>query len=473
MTENASNHAILHIAGRKRELKRVADLVENVKAGVANCFFSNFFAPHGFGKTAFLESIWEKYEWVLPTSLVRVTGLPWENQALALSNMLIQLIGDIEFRLPKRITRLPSDYEQSTDKAWLAELVIDLVERAARYEKLTLLLLDDYDAMPNDIRRWFETKVVGQISRTKKIAVIMTSEFELRFTERLDLRMRLESFELSGLTIEAISSSFPQYEGIASEIRRITGGMPVLTRELIQQLENSSVTTDADFWSREQELVKKYYRSHVNETVFQAVNQDIQETMLVLAILRRFDVKVLRGVLPKVLPDHYDGYGTADYLDLIERLGSQVRWRIQGGYALNQALRMVLQGYVLFEKPGLYEQVNRAAIILYRGLIEKEYREDYLVELLYHELALLRVGKESKGSEIQAQIGDELLKHLNSDRIAVLQETDLDSLRNTLRQDPDLKDFVSEDVLLAIQSMINERIKESRVISFSAERRIA
>ena len=74
MTAIDSVHLRLLEASRGQERQRVAEFVENIRAGVANYFFLNFFAPAGFGKTAALEQIWEEYERVLPASFVRITS---------------------------------------------------------------------------------------------------------------------------------------------------------------------------------------------------------------------------------------------------------------------------------------------------------------------------------------------------------------------------------------------------------------
>jgi hypothetical protein len=477
MTEKAPAYSSLYASGHQQELERATEFVENVKAGVANYLLLNFFAPAGFGKTALLEQVWDRYERVLPSSFVRANNFRREDTPFALCDLLIHIIDQLGLRLPRRIVELPPDYKDSKDEFWLADLLINLVSSAGEFEKATLLLLDDYDVIPREVGRWLEERILGQLVKARKIAVILTSESELRFSQ-FDLRMRLESCELSSLSAEVISRALPEYAEIAPAIHRITGGLPIFTQGLIQQMEAAHITTAADFHSRERELLAKYYRIHVRETVLRDVVPDKRGTILTLALLRRFDVAVLRGILPKVLPDYYPkDYGTAEYLGLIEDLGSWVQWRRQGGYALNEALRMGLQGYVLLENPGLFKQVNRAAVVLYREWLKKEYREPYLTELLYHELVLLRfenrgLSSSTQDEMAQARIGDVLLKYLESESTARIQERDLDSLRNSLLQDEDLKGYISEDVQQEIRNLIDERSrKRGGVIPLTAESR--
>jgi hypothetical protein len=459
----------LYASARQRERERVQDFIEDIKKEITTCFFLNLFAPKGFGKTAFLKQIWEDYECVLPASLVHMGHFHQDNgEVIALDDLLIHIIDQLGERLPRRVAPLPSDYENWTNENQFAELLLQLVSGAKEFEKVTLLLIDDYDLMPEEQRRWFQENIFSPLARTRKVAVILTSKTELRFTESFDLRMRLESRELLSLDSEAISRALPEYEGIAGKIHRITGGLPLLTEEFIEQLEASQVTTPADFRAHAQELARKYYRAYVEGKVLADLAPDIRETVLVLALLRRFDVKVLKEILPKLLPESYHDYGTGDYLDLIDRLRPWVQWRRQGGYTLNPAFRMMLQGYALTVKPDLYERVNRAAVILYQGWLESEYREHYLIELLYHVLVLYRAEKGHglffvQDEMSQVKVSDELLKHLTGDSGRLL-EADLDALhalRNSLEQDPDLKNYISEDVKRVIGDLTVQRAKEA------------
>jgi hypothetical protein len=467
MTENNSTYSKLQAAGHQRELEITTDFLKDIESGVSDYFFLNFFAPDSYGKTYLLERIWNKHERGTPVSFVRVRSFLENNKVCNLCDMLIYMMNEFSFRLPKRIADLPQGFENSEDKEWLAEWVVKLVSTAAEVGKGTLLLLDDYDDMPLESRRWFEDKVLIHFAKTKRTGVILTSALELRFTGRIVFRMRKYSYELSSLSTEAITRSFPEYEAFASEIHRMTGGLPRLMGELVEQLKTSEVTTVDEFRSRQEELTKKYYGTYVGDIVFQDVPQNMRKTIQVLSLFRRFDVLVLNGILPKVLPEYYHDYGTADYLDLIEHLGSRIQWRMQGGYALNEAVGMVLRGYVFFEEPKLFEKVNRAAVLLYRSLLNEEYREYYLVELLFHGLELLRVHDGSDLTPIHSRIELELMEYLNGEIAIQVREADLDSLRNTLMKDPDLKDYISEDVLNAIKSMIDARILEVRVLPFN------
>jgi hypothetical protein len=284
---------------------------------------------------------------------------------------------------------------------------------------------------------------------------------------RPDAGLRRVSYELPRFEAETLTSTFPEYEEIMPEILKASGGLPLLTDGFIQELEECKITTAEDFRAQERGLLKRYYRDHVDQMLSEGFNASTRETVLVLALLRRFDVKVLKGILPKVLAAYYDGYGTADYIELIERLGSWVYWRIQGGYAVNEAFRMALQGYVRFEKPQLYRKTHIAAEKLYEDLLQQGCRVDCLVELLYHRLALLESNNKVEPSTIPARLGDWLQEHLPGS----LTTSELISLRNCLLQDPDLKDYVSEDSLNMINGLVEEaaQSEQGSVLEFQAK----
>lgn len=465
MNETVTIFSGIYESTYKQEQTRIEEFVDSVKAGVAGYFFLTLFAPPGYGKTMLLKQVWNAYERTLPASLVQMKSFREQNSGtFALRDLLVHIIRDLRDRLPRRVITLLSDYEQMTNEKQLAEIIVDLVSGAKEYEKATLLLLDDYDAIPEEQRDWLEKNVFSEIVREGKPAVILTSEREVRFRETLDLRMRVECRELDELSVEAISHALPEYQGIAGEIHRITGGLPVFTEQFVEQLKAAHIVAPDDFRTREQELVRKYHQAYIKDKILAEFEPDIRETLLALALLRRFDVKVLGKILPVVLPDLYKDYKTINYLNLVDRLRSWVQWRMQGGYALDDALRVTLQGYVRIEKPDLYEKMNRAAVALYRDLLQQEYREYYLVELLYHRLCVFQFEKGYGLSFVQdqmsqAKVGDELLANLNGEITGRIHIPDLDSLRNSLQRDPDLKDY-AQDAVRAIENLMNQRMSK-------------
>ncbi|MBD3157353.1 MAG: hypothetical protein GF309_01065 [Candidatus Lokiarchaeota archaeon] len=454
----------IHMLAHQQEYTRIIEFIEDVERGMSNIFFLNLFAPKDFGKAALIELLWECHESTLPVSLVRVADFHRESdQGFALCELLVKVINDISFRLPRRVISLPPGYENLEEERQLADMIFQLISGAKRFKKIVLLLISDYDLIPEDHRRWFQREILNRSALERNVAVILTSEVALRF-ENLEIRMRLENLELLELDPKIISQVLPKYAELATKIYRITGGLPVLIEDFVEQLETSQVATSADFQAHSQELVEKYYRAYVEEKVLASLASTTRKTLLTLSLLRRFDVKVLRELLPQLLPDSYQDYGVADYLDLIDRMQSWVQWRRQGGYMLNPAFRIMLQGYTLTIKPDLYERVNRVIVSLYQKWLEREYREHYLIELLYHILVLHRFNEKCglfpvQDEMNQATLVEELQEYLPIGDLRRLGEVELDSLRNSLEQDPDLKDRISGEFQPVIENLVNGRVE--------------
>ena len=165
----------------------------------------NIFAPSRiFDKQAYLQEIWNEYEYVIPTSLVQVNQQTEEE--FVLLDFLKKIVDELMFRLPPRI--VPS-IEGKQTKEDLSRLLLDLFKITKKYGKVSLLLIDGYNWIPIDERRWFQNNVLSPASLTGKIAVVFTSETEMRFTENFELRMRLESRNLHALDNITISNALP------------------------------------------------------------------------------------------------------------------------------------------------------------------------------------------------------------------------------------------------------------------------
>jgi hypothetical protein len=458
-------YSIIYEEARRQERDRVREFIDQIKNDISGApFFLNIFAPSGFGRTAFLELIWKDYERVLPSSFIHA-GKFREKNNTNIRELLLDIIHDLVESLPKRGTFLPSDYVARNEED-LAYIVINLVRRSRDYEKVVLLLVDDYDLIFEEQRRWLQGNVLSPISQTGKVAVILSSETEIRFTENFELRMRLACRELESLDPETMSRVFPKYENIVKEIYDITGGLPTPTEKFIEQLEISNITSASDFQSHAQNLTQTYYRSYVDQNILGNIESNLRETILILSLLRRFDVKVLREILPDLLPKLYNKYGTADYLDLIDRLRPWVQWRRQGGYTLNHALRLMLEGYILTLRPELHKKVHQILEILYSKWLKEEYSESNFIELLYHLFSSHKTEKTKKPISEQikiyeSKISGKLQAYLQEDGGRQLNADELDSLRNSLDQDDDLKRYIPEESRNLFREMINQRIIET------------
>lgn len=447
-----------------QELEVVRKFVSSVNDKTARYFFLNLFSPPGYGKTTLLMRIlsMDEYRNIIPTSFVATQQFDkTEKKGEFLREFLFKIIKDISTLLPITIAALPDDYEQFSDEEKIAEILCALATRARAFKKPPLLLIDDYDIMPEETRYWLESKVFSGFARAG-VAVILTSEHEVRFGETLDLLMRIECRRLMSMRAAYIAEVLPEYKGLEDVIYRVTGGVPGLVVKFMEQLESSLVQSHSDFCAYEYDFTRKYYRDIFEANVLAGWDQEIRQTLLALSLLRRFDVKVLGGILPEVkaLANLYEGYGDRRYLDRIDDLRSWREWQMQGGYALDEAFRVMLQEYVRVEQPDLYQEINEKAAQLYRGWLRQEYRESYFVELLYHRLCSFRF-KENHGlcttvdQGFRDKIAKELLSDFNGEIVGRISKSDSDRLDKILERDPDLKFYVKE-IRCAIADLIRK-----------------
>lgn len=453
------------IYGLEREFERVEDFVENIKSGIADFFFLNFFAPEGFAKSYLIRQTWKKYERILPVAFIKVKEYLNPDGEADCPTILIKILQDFDERLPRRVSQLPAGYENLRNENELAEILVNLVKNAKDAEKIFLFLFDDYDLLPGPISSQIETEVFSKLVEMSVTGIILTSKLELVFDNGFELRMRLEHYEVSNLDIEGISKSLPQYQGIASEIYMLTGGIVNLMSGLVQQLEQSQINS-GNFHLHQNELTKKYYQDFIENTILKQYKPQVRDTLLVLALLRRFDSKVLTKILPEILPQYYsEDMPPGFYIELIKGLGDTVQWRAQGGYTVVPALRVALHGYVRFDIPEVFRKVNLTAVRVNRDFLTNGgYKEYYLLELIYHKIILSRDEKGLGLFPIQEKVGKELVEYLNGDSAALVPQNDLDLLRNWLKQDPDISIYINEEALKAIDRMIQVRDMENRAL---------
>ena len=336
----------------------IQDIILDKKHGVP--FLLNLFGPKGFGKSTFLEKIWHDYkeEEALATSFIRIGQYLNEgSDKVDITRLIKNIISQLRQNLSSM--ELTTEYENWFDNVQLANYLNKIFSYIRISNKVILLLIDDYDLIPEEQQYWLQENIISPASREKKFASIMTSQTPLRFNNSFELRMRLENRELKGLDVDTIKLVLPEdAQELANETYKITGGVPLLLVYLIDLLEKNEIRTMADFKVKSDDINKLYYRA-VEERLLETLQPEERETILILALLSQFNVKKLKLLLPKLLQEIYKDYGTEDYLELIDRLRPWVEWQRQGGYSLNPTYKLMLKGYVSVSKPDLFLRVSQ------------------------------------------------------------------------------------------------------------------
>ena len=416
----------------------------------------NVYAIAGFGKSDFLTKVKEEYRRKLPTTLVRVTDFSGGEQegGYRLDRMLRRMITDLQNGLPAW-AQLDLGV---TELAALADQLDTATHYAVENDKFALVLVDDYDRLPPGTRVLFDEVVLSRlVKKPRQAVVILTSERELTFTDRLDLKVCLKTYPLSRFTEDDIKTTTPQYAELAEEIFKWTGGLSELVEFLIQELGKRSIGTLEEYHAHEEELLKGAYREHANRIALGDLPEPARQSMPVLSLLRRFDVSTLRSILPQIISD-FKPYTTRQYLELIDQLGSRVQWRDEGGYALDDALRIVFSNYERAYDPVTYKKVHRVAERMYEEWLQEKqrYRDYYVREMLYHRLAQETLSPEADFPGLVQLVSGILLEYIRGERTpGPCDSGDIDELRTfkeSLEQDGDLNKFISSEVWEAIKA---------------------
>jgi len=453
MMENAQTGALgVCSVNTGKEPGQAMEMLRKAVTGALHRFVLVLFGPRAIGKTALVDGLWTKNERVMPCGRAYLHDYPWERPE-SLASLLAKLIGEIADRLPPVLVDLPADYETSSDKGMLAEHLVRLVASASKYEKPTLLLLDDYDCLSPEARTWLEAKVLIPLGRTRRCVVVLTSEFDLRFSS-FELRMRYESYRMPGTRDEAIACAYPEYANLAPAIYKASGGLPSMVERLVVRLKEQGAGEESTIAAL---VLERYYAEDVAPAMGRYVPSELRATLYPLALLRRFDFRVLKEFLPRILPDTFADYTAGQYLELTEQLGSWIEPQSQGGYAVHEAYRQILRGYIQRQDASLYARVQQAAFDFYHSALESEYRRHYMVELFYHRLALLMVrhGINDISQARAAITPQEFVKEANGGVMTGVKEDDLLDLFDALANDGDLAlCFSREDIRKILDVMV-------------------
>ena len=424
-------------------IKEAINAMQNENSAIS----LNFFAIAGFGKSEFLRLLSERLRAQYLVTLTRAEEFDDFNREL------IKIIKQIRNKLasPSISDFLTDNVLEQLNRPTLKEQLIKLIKNAENQTAI-IFLFDDYDRLPQHARDLFEDDLFGELLKTKKTLFILTSVREINFASRLFLRMRLKTHQLPACSQETIANAFPELKDSASAIHAITGGMPEPTAKLIDYIEQSEQKTVS------QELIARYYQHYVKTDSLQQIQpEDRQKIALALSCLRRLGVSLLKAVLPNVCSEHYaSDTKTREYLQLIEDflIKGILYWRdtTAGGYALQDSLRTLFNGYALIEAPELYRQIHQCAFEFYKKKLETEYREQDLIEFLYHAINA-NLWKEQRqvfpeSIKVSQLFFDELKGELGA--IKKVGEKERTSLLKMLEDDKEIQTILPNDNLMKL-----------------------
>ena len=447
------NEVTLLYTTRTAELRKVMRLLEDVE----HFPILNVYAMRGLGKTTFLNATRNTLGWKKSVAFVRATDyLSSDTEAaFPLDQLLRQIVEQLVFE-----HGTSSEHDEITDD--VPSLTQKLIELSAAYikqETPPIILIDDYDKLPDGTQRTLEDTVISRLIESPRHAkFLLTTEQPLTFANRF-LMAKREILPLTPLDVDDIATAAPGIAKLAPEILRWSGGVPNLVGLLVTRLDLNGITTVEEYYERAQEVLSPKYREHVKNIAFPDIKAASDEALDILALLRRFDVAIMSTILPELKREYFSEYKQKHYLDLINDLGSRVYWRDQGGYVLDSMLQAMLASYTRVFERELFDKVNTLAAEAYEKWLTEQYRQYFLLEMLFHKI-MLGQSNGTNEDELRISISESLGSHIRGRLKNGPDDVDgLDSLKHAIERDDDIRPYVTDEIL----SMINAMLESKRV----------
>jgi hypothetical protein len=401
----------------------------------------NYYAPTGFGKSNFLQAVWDYVrETAVLVSLVSLKSYPPTAADEMLSAILHDVAEDLEVAASDLAAcALPVNY---------LDQIYKKVDAATRANRLTLLLLDDYDVLPEGVRSELERELLGPLVRDSLVVLVLTSRTEIKFTDNFDLRTRRRVHQLTTLSVDDVRQELDRYKELAPELHHLSAGLPTLIDILTDVLDDLKIEDREELARRADEVRTAFYLPALT-TLFRGEPKAMQETLLALALVRRIDLEVLQELLTEMRSHAYDDYTVMDYMNFLAEHGQWMQWRTEGGgYTLHPAHRTILQDYVLFQDrytdADFYSDVHEEMAEFYTHLLKETYQQRYVLEALYHTWCLARFdrGMTSMAPESGARVPAEAVRlQTNGHHLPRIDQEQAIALFRALQQDPDLGEY--------------------------------
>lgn len=352
-------------------------------------------------------------------------------------------------------------YRQATDEHLRAEREKRVLDEFLHYVNELLkddpvaLLFDTTDKAAPETVTWLEESVISPLCRTGKCIIVWTGRFPQRW-KRFEVRRRVASSKLDPLLPEATAE---QVGPTKVKIYQFTFGHPMANERVAEAIERFEAEGQP---FQEEDLVNELVDKVIDKYVMEGVPLELNAACRVLAVVRQFDVIVLRRILSKFV-DYFREMKDTLFLGLVGRLSEThlVEWdAVRKGYALDETLRRILALHLRLNQPEQYLQVNKVAADIYDEWIERvrENRSVYVLERLYHQANIASAeGKSS--ARIASKLERELENYLEryyQDKDQEFAYSSTTRLYQELRKDDELRKLVGGKGFAQLQKTIEQ-----------------
>jgi hypothetical protein len=340
-----------------------------------------------------------------------------------------------------------------------------------------VLLFDETERAAPDVAAWLEEWIISPLAQWGRCLIVWSGRRPQRW-KRFETRRRLASRELDVFDKQTTAELFQKNSrypdrtrSLSEQVRRVTRGHPFANMVALRQLDTLIEAGEAPdvgrFPDYERDLLDGLVQNFVDAYAFKDVPMELADACRMLALLRQFDVILLREMLTHFVPSfaHYQG---AEFGELLTRLRETqlVIWDDKRkGYALDPTLRSVLTEHIWRHQPRLFADVNHLALEVYRDWIQRagDNRGVYIVEELYHQACLNRVPDQLAPAEYRelGNVLEEQLREYPQPDLA-LRASALERLEHELEGDLELTALIGQNISDRLVTLVRRAMAGAR-----------
>ncbi len=446
---------------RAEQLGQVRERLNRVRIGdPAFASILNWYGIPGIGKTTLGYMIADLCQ-EMPVPFARVDFHPEENRrAPQYADDFVLILEDIFVGLGEHE---PTTFRKELDRYRQAEKEHLRLERRKRVVSAFLdylndlmkkgpivVLFDTTDLADPEVTIWLEENVISPLCLMGKCVIIWTGRFPQRWT-RFEVRRRVVSQKLEPLPLKATKE---QVGPMGARIYRLTRGHPMGNEEVAEAVHDYQARGQE---AEEHDLVNVLVDKVINEYVMKGIAPELQAACRTLAVVRQFDVIILRRILAEFV-DYFKA--TEAFLKVLGQLTatSLIEWdSVRKGFALDETVRRILALHLRLNQPGRYLSINEAAANIYEEWIERvsENRSIYVLERLYHQANIA-----SNKGEAQPRIADKLQKELQGYLEKHYRDGDraiafTTQLLEEMRQDSELREIIGDQGFARLEKIVD------------------
>lgn len=460
---------------RDDELKQLNALITKLDHGgyLPKSVFNIYGAP-GIGKSSLLAELkrqWSSGRYRLLFINLHDRGLPRETtqqKKFCCEQLVAQLATDAG-NTPQ-IAQIDEQLQQAPEDERFDAIGAALVRLLEPYKanQIIILMVDACEQATDACFAWLERRILLPLihepeEQQTRLLCLLTSQLILRWRQH-NVRRRVDLIALEPLSPEAThlqvnallngraagthEQPSPESLSLGQHIYNLTFGHPLATKKAIERLvAEAGQPAEYGAWLSQNENQQSLSSRVVVEIQDHAIksmagkklsseNWDILEA---LAILREFEVNVMRVVLPT----YHEKYGEISQSMLLIYIRELLETRLAiwnsevRAYQIAPAIRRIIARRLALHKPELYQNLRAKAQAYYAKQIETvmNNRHVYLLEYLFQRLSAAPPRTLAR-EQLSREFEKFLTKHYH------LRDESLKQLNDALEQDKELQELL-------------------------------